>query len=310
MKNPETLQPAVSIALCTYNGERYLTEQLESILNQDYKNINEIICVDDNSKDNTWNILKEYAAKYNIFKISRNQSNLGFIKNYEKALTLTNNHLIAISDQDDVWYSSKISKLVKRIGNNLMTYSDNDYIDLNGKSLGIKFSDKRNLTTCTSCLNFALFNGISGHTILFKRDLLKYALPFHKEIPYDFWLAFLASQYGEIQVVSEALVGYRQHDNNAIGGFGVKIKKSDNNFKVKNETTRRIQIFADNTAPHLAEEKLVLEQLVTSFFDKSLIMRLKRVGIFWKNRDTLLHFKKRSTFRKMFYCIKVFWKYN
>lgn len=310
MKNPNNLEPEVSIALCTYNGDRFLPEQLESILNQDYLNITEIVCVDDNSSDNTWKILNEYADKYNIFKIFRNNSNLGFIKNYEKALTLTTKPLIAISDQDDVWYSSKISKLVKIIGNNLMSYSDNEYIDLNGSSLGKKFSDVRNLTTCTSCLNFALLNVISGHTMLINRDLLDYALPLNPEIPHDFWLAFQASQYGEIPVVKEALVGYRQHENNTFGAIGHFGGKKDSESERINESHKRIQIFARNTAPHLVKEQLVLEQLANSYTDKSFIMRLKRVAVFWNNRDALLLFKKRTKIRNMLYCIKVFWKYQ
>ena len=186
MKKTENLQPEVSIAICTYNGERFLPEQLESIINQDYKNITEIICVDDNSTDGTWQILNEYAKKYNIFKLFQNKSNLGYIKNFEKALTLANKPFIAIADQDDIWHSNKITKLVNAIGNNYMSYSDNEYIDLNGNPLGKKFSDYRNLKTCTSCLNFALFNAISGHTLLINRDLLNYALPFNPEIPHDY----------------------------------------------------------------------------------------------------------------------------
>jgi glycosyltransferase involved in cell wall biosynthesis len=311
MEKTESELQAVSIALCTYNGERFLNEQLESIFNQDYKKINEIICIDDNSNDNTWEILKEYANKYDILKIYQNHSNLGFVKNFEKALTLTSNFLIAISDQDDIWYSSKISNLVNSIGNNIMSYSDNDYIDINGESLGKKFSDKRNLTTNTSCLNFALFNAISGHTILLNRNLLHYSLPFPKEIPYDFWLAFKASQYGEIQVVKKALVGYRQHDNNTIGAIGAKTtRKKDCKSKNTNKTLNRIQIFAKNVAPNLVKEQCILQQLGDSYTDRSIKNRLKRVAILWNNRGTILLFKKTNNFRKMFFCFKAFWKFE
>jgi len=311
MGKPESKQQSVSIALCTYNGERFLIEQLESILNQDYKNINEIICVDDNSNDTTWEILKKYADKYSIFKIYQNQSNLGFVKNYEKALKLTSNLLIAISDQDDIWYSTKISNLVNAIGNNLMSYSDNDYIDNKGKSLGRKFSDMRNLTTNTSCLNFALFNAISGHTILLNRNLLQYSLPFPNDIPYDFWLAFQASQYGEIQIVREALVGYRQHDNNTIGAIGAKTTRiKERKPENINKSPNRIQIFAKNMASDLTKEQLVLEQLGDSYTSRSLKNRLKRVAIIWNNRETILLFKKTNKFRKMFFCVKAFWKFK
>lgn len=310
MLNTNSLHPAVSIALCTYNGERFLIEQLDSILNQDYKNINEIICVDDRSTDNTWKILNEYASKFSIFKIFQNANNLGFIKNYEKAITLASNQLIAISDQDDIWYSSKISKLVAAIGNSLMAYSDNEYIDINGRLLGLKFSDKRNLTNITNCLNFTLYNVISGHTILINRRLLEFSLPFPLDVPYDFWLSFQSAQFGEIKYVNEPLVAYRQHENNIIGAFGVKAVKNSETFEVSSETLIRIQTFAKNIAPHLTKERQVLEKLGNTYANKSIIMRLNRVSIYWKNREAFLHFKKRSKFRKMLYCLKVFWKYE
>jgi glycosyltransferase involved in cell wall biosynthesis len=310
MEEPKNQQTAVSIALCTYNGECFLKEQLESILNQDYNNINEIVCVDDNSTD-TWSILKEYAEKYPVFRIFRNVENLGFIKNYEKAITLTSNSLIAISDQDDFWHSNKISKLVNAIGNNLMVYSDNNYIDLNGKSVGIKFSDKRNLVATTSCLNFALFNAISGHTILFNQNLLQYSLPFPIEIPYDFWLSFQASQRESIQVVKKTLVDYRQHQNNTIGALGLKnSEKEESSFDILGDTEIRTRIFAKNILPHLIKEKHILEQLSNSYADKSFKMRTKRIVLFWQNRDSLLLFKKRNVIFKLIYCFKAFWKYD
>lgn len=310
MEKTNNDQVAVSIALCTYNGARFLVEQLESILKQDYKNISEIICVDDNSTDSTWEILSDYAAKYQVFKIFKNIDNLGFVKNYEKAITLTTSPFIAISDQDDSWYPTKISKLINGIGDKMMIYSDNEYIDVNGKSLGIRFSDKRNLTTCTSCLNFALFNAISGHTILFSRELLNYSLPFHKEIPYDFWLAFKAVQYSQIPVIYEPLVGYRQHDSNTIGAFKKKVKEKDLSYEELNESEIRIKIFTENTAAHLQSERKVLEMLGNSYANRSFVMRIKRMLLFSKNWEQLLLFKRRSKFRKLFYCIKVFWKFD
>jgi len=302
-------QPEVSIALCTYNGERFLREQLDSIINQQYLNITEIVCVDDNSTDNTWSILQEYAAKHNAFRIFQNNANLGYIGNFEKALLLTTKSFIAIADQDDVWYPTKIIKLVQGIGNNLMIYSDNEFIDKHGNSLGKRSSDFRNITSCRSCLSFSFFNVISGHTILLSRELLKYCIPFHPEIPHDLWIAFKASQYSEIPVVEEALVGYRQHDNNVFGAKGKQGQKGEETKRI-NLSHRRVQIFAENTAAHLKNEISVFENLAKSYTDKSVKMRLKRIAIFWENRDALLLFKKRIKIRKMFYCLTVFWKYQ
>ena len=84
----------VSIALCTYNGGAYLGEQLDSIVNQSYSPL-ELIAVDDCSTDNTLDILKEYAAKYPFIKVFVNPENLGYIRNFEKALQLCNGDFIA-----------------------------------------------------------------------------------------------------------------------------------------------------------------------------------------------------------------------
>ena len=306
MNKTENQLPEVSIALCTYNGELFLHEQIESILNQDYANIFEIICVDDNSSDGTWKILQEYAGKYSNFKIVRNSSNLGFIRNFEKALTLTSKKFIAIADQDDIWYPNKITKLVRAIGENLMAYSDNEYIGSDGITLGKKFSDFRRLSTCTSCLNFVLYNGISGHTILINRDLLKYALPFPDEIPFDYWLAFHAVQYGVIPYLNEPLVSYRQHDNNTLGAIGIK-KNVKDIIKGRKVNYNRIIKFSMAINENLQYEKQVLLKLAYSYIDFSFKTRLKRVVLFWKNRDSLLFFKKRNEIRKAYYCIKMFW---
>src|ERR1700742_869803 len=103
--------PLVSIALCTYNGERFLSKQLDSLLSQTYINI-EIIIVDDGSHDNTWNILIDYAQKNKRLQISQNARNLGHTCNFERAIKLCNGDYIAIADQDDIWESDKIKTMI------------------------------------------------------------------------------------------------------------------------------------------------------------------------------------------------------
>jgi Glycosyltransferases involved in cell wall biogenesis len=307
----------VSVVMCTYNGAKFLVKQLESILNQTYSNLTEVICVDDGSTDNTLSILKHYAEKDNRVKIFINETNLGYIKNYEKAFTLTTKPYIAIADQDDIWFPDKISLLMAAIENNLMVYSDNLYIDSEDNSTGRRFSDCRYLRECTSCLNFIMTNGISGHTALINRELLKYALPFNNEIPYDYWLAFHAVQYGKIPYVNETLVGYRQHDNNVIGALGLTKKEKKERALRQNEVEEvdditenynRVILFANAVNENLKSEKQVLMELSETYHDLTFKTRLKRVKLFWKNRNELVFFKRRNQFRKAFFCLKMFWK--
>ena len=100
--------PLISIALCTYNGERFVREQLDSLVNQTYKNI-EIIAVDDHSSDQTFAILENYKSKFKNIRTFQNNANLGFRKNFEKALRECTGEYIALSDQDDVWRLDKIA---------------------------------------------------------------------------------------------------------------------------------------------------------------------------------------------------------
>lgn len=303
MSNLSNSKPSVSVAMCTYNGAKYLVEQIDSILNQGYPNIIEIVCVDDNSSDNTWELLESYAKKDARLKLHKNETNLGFIRNFEKAISLTSSELIAIADQDDIWAINKIEKLVAAIGDNLMAYSDNEYIDGNGNKLGKRFSDFRQLKTAVSCLNFAFYNGISGHTILFNKKLLDFAMPFDRTIPYDYWLAFHAAQHGQIPYVDEPLVQYRQHESNAIGATGVR-KVTSHPYSIKTQLT----LFAAAAQYATPQERKVLERLAPIISDYSLKSRILKVGIFLANRNNLLFFRRRNTLRKTSYCFKMFYK--
>jgi len=98
----------VSIALATYNGERFLKEQLDSILEQSYTDI-EIIACDDCSTDSTPQILEDYQKKDSRLKVYFNEKNLGFKKNFEKCISLCDGDYIALSDQDDVWTKDHIA---------------------------------------------------------------------------------------------------------------------------------------------------------------------------------------------------------
>jgi glycosyltransferase involved in cell wall biosynthesis len=113
------LKKSVSVVMCTYNGERYLREQLDSIISQTYP-VSEIIVQDDCSTDETLVILSEYDPYIKLFK---NKENKGYNENFRSALYKASGDLIAISDQDDLWAKDKIEKLVTNIGDNFLIFS-------------------------------------------------------------------------------------------------------------------------------------------------------------------------------------------
>ena len=136
----------VSIAMATYNGEKYLRKQLESIYNQTYKNIEFIVC-DDRSSDKTVKILQEYQNKYGL-KFFINEQNLGFVKNFEKAASLCTGEYIAFADQDDVWLPDKIEILLSEIGNNSLICSDAKLIDENNNQVAESLVKNLNFFDC------------------------------------------------------------------------------------------------------------------------------------------------------------------
>jgi glycosyltransferase involved in cell wall biosynthesis len=298
--------PAVAIALCTYNGDRYLEQQIDSILSQTYKNITEIICVDDGSKDNTLNILNKYKVLDSRIKVYSNEVRIGYIKNFEKALTLCGAEYIALSDQDDIWHPHKIEWQMASIGDKLMIYSDNEYIDQNNNKLHKRMSDSRKLGACTSCLNLALFSGIPGHTMLVRKELVQLALPFSPKIPHDYWLAFFAAKYQSVAYIDKQLVCYRQHAKNT--GEEISRKRSEITNKWL-EVYEKLTIFAESIKePDFAKEKEIIHTLADNYINLSYRKRLRKVMIFIQHKDLFLFFKKKNRIQKWIYCLKMFWR--
>ena len=108
MNDDNSTPLTVSVVMCTYNGEQFLREQMDSILAQDYP-LHEIIVQDDRSTDDTWDILQTYAKAHpGLFKLFRNDEQLGFNRNFHTALLRATGQYVAISDQDDIWFPPQI----------------------------------------------------------------------------------------------------------------------------------------------------------------------------------------------------------
>lgn len=212
------MQPKVSVALAAYNGEKYIRQQLDSIIAQDYP-LYEIIIVDDFSKDSTDEILIQYQTTYpDLIRVYFNPENLGYIKNFEKALSLCSADFIALSDQDDIWDADKIRKLLDNMGTNDAIYSDARLIDAESKLLTSSFTEFSGKKTINKhFIDLCINNTVTGCTMMVRKDLVSRAIPFPSCIPHDHWLALLAMDGGGLVYFPEALVSYRQHENNAIG---------------------------------------------------------------------------------------------
>ncbi len=307
MKSEKTY-PLISVVMATYNGERFLAEQLDSILVQSYPNI-ELIIVDDLSVDGTVAIIKSYCEKHSNIHLYVNDKNLGYIKNFEKGMLLANGDLIALSDQDDIWVKDKLSILYQEIVHHEIVYSNSELIDESGYRLGKKMSDIRNQLSYDDCLMYTIGAWAPAHAMLIKKELVKRCLPFPSLVTHDFWLGFVATCKGPIKYLPIPLVYYRQHYSNAIGANTRKpnINKPSREDKLK-QSRARMQLLFEKCPTEIIEQKKVLETINSSYQNFSLKNNWIRMLTFFSYRDKILAYKKKSEPMKWLFCLKMFFK--
>ena len=220
------MQETIDVLLATYNGEKYIKEQIDSILNQSYKNIRLIIS-DDCSKDKTQEILKEYEKKDNRLELHIQEKNLGVVKNIEFLLKQVKNKYYMLSDQDDVWLPEKIEKSLETLlKNNVdLVFGDLEVVDQDLKTMYPSFGDfmllnkKIHKYINSNRLNY-IYNCVTGCTILAKKETIQKILPLPKKSKYlihDHWIGLMTSIYGKVAYMPEKYIKYRQHGNNQVG---------------------------------------------------------------------------------------------
>lgn len=206
--------PLVSIAICTYNGELFLQQQLNSILQQTYTTL-EIIISDDCSTDGTQEIIQQYASADQRISYFFNETNLGFNKNFEKAILLCSAEYIAIADQDDIWEPNKIEAMMKHWPDdcNFIYSLSKDFDGVEPK----RNEGNKLLNYYTGSKPQKLFfdSPIHGHACMFQKNLLVDALPFPKDVFYDWWLSVVASSIGKVGCVPLTLTYHRVHLSNS-----------------------------------------------------------------------------------------------
>jgi glycosyltransferase involved in cell wall biosynthesis len=228
----------ISVAIASYNGGEYLKDQLESIYAQSLLP-DEIVICDDCSVDNTIDILVHYKEKHGL-KYFINDKNLGFVKNFEKAISLCSGEYIALSDQDDVWMSGKIEALyngmVTEENKNpdlpILVHHDVFVVDENLKNTRTRFINSKG---SSSGLKNLLFGNpkVQGASIMMNRALKEICFPLPDSVPlHDLYISFVTECFGVRRYISEPLSLYRQHTNNQIGinSFSV-LKRVRNYFK-------------------------------------------------------------------------------
>jgi glycosyltransferase involved in cell wall biosynthesis len=201
----------VSVCMASYNGEKYIKDQVTSILEQLGKD-DELIISDDSSIDRTCEIIKSFND--DRIRLLENKSQLGVVKNFELALEVSKGDYIFLSDQDDVWCPKKVETFLQYIETHAIVQSDAVIVDsalatLHPSYLGLTNSK-------TGLLNNLIKNSYIGCNMAFRREVLKIALPFPSHIPmHDLWIGLIGELFFSTCFISRPLVLYRRHSSNA-----------------------------------------------------------------------------------------------
>lgn len=290
------MQDKIAIVLASYNGEKYINDQINSILNQSYDNWH-LFIRDDSSSDNTLKLEKIMESKYpQKITIYSNQTKCHGPKH--NFFTLSKIALdkeykyIMFCDQDDVWKNDKVESTylkMKNVENDIeiptLIHSDLEVVDENLNVLGNSFMEYRALDPSIKDLNHLLIqNNVTGCTMMVNQALLKKALQF-KDINsvamHDWWFALIACIYGNIDFLDKSTICYRQHGGNVVGATKVNspqfiIKRLTGSAHVR-ETLHlavdQAKLLMD-TYPDIPKDKKILLKAFSNIYSHNKIYRM------------------------------------
>ena len=257
----------LGIALCTYNGEKYLAAQLESILAQtrrpDY-----LLACDDVSTDRSVGILESFANSASFpVRVLRNRKNLGYLRNFEQAIAACEADVIVLCDQDDYWMPAKLQRIESALQVDSGAggvFSDAEIVDADLKPLGITLLDtlrvsagERTSAAAGSLLPVLLRrNIVAGATLAIQASWKDTILPIPDRVVHDEWITLVMAAYGALRFIPESLIRYRQHGSNQLGAPSLFLHRriSSLTHSRRNENTRVLQ-FMRNLLQRLAAGK-------------------------------------------------------
>lgn len=213
---------SVSVCMAAYNGERFIREQIESILPQ-LDRESEIVVVDDASKDATVRIIEGIGDPR--IRIVRHERNHGVVRAFERALSESRGELIFLCDQDDVWHADKVKKIkeVFKLRPEIsLVISNGIVIGSEGRVIRDSWLDSG--TFRPGLVRNLVQNRYLGCAMAFRRSLLGYCLPFPVDTPmHDMWIGLVNQLVGESVYIAEPLFSYRRHGNNATTGVHASV---------------------------------------------------------------------------------------
>ena len=220
----------ISIAMTTYNGAKFLPEQLQSIAGQT-RSPDELIICDDGSTDQTISLIEDFAKQTTIpVRLSMNEARLGSTLNVSQAIACCSGDLVALSDQDDVWHPDKLKLTEATFRSNVevgLLFTDAELVDEASQTIGeslwktIGFdARKQQLVANGRAVDVLLSrNIVTGATMTFRSKFTKDILPIpsHGPLIHDGWIALIVALLGRIAFIAQPLIKYRQHADQQVG---------------------------------------------------------------------------------------------
>lgn len=295
---------SVAVVMATYNGSHYIREQLTSILNQTYKNL-KIYISDDNSIDDTVDIISDYQQKDpRVIFLGRNK-NSGVVSNFNNALCSTEESIVFLCDQDDIWPTNRVELMLdfylnhKETSKPTLVYTDMSMIDSNGLQISSSFYDTARIDPLYNkepkyltwrCTAY-------GCTMLLDRDLLNIALPLPTDSEttmHDNWLMLCAISKGTAHYMNYCSVYYRQHNNNHTGG------KKNSFFDKFLSFNKQIKIINDNQIKRFNQLSLLKKRNICS---SELLRNASYDNAIKFIKYNILPYKKEKNAYKFFYSL-------
>lgn len=305
----------ISVVVATYNGALYLRKQLDSIMNQTIVP-NEVIVSDDNSSDDTNKILNEYEKRYpEYITVLNNDINIGYIKNFWLAISKATGDFIFLSDQDDIWYPTKVETMVEimKKNNNILALSASyELIDKNDMVYkdcrNVHFKNNKSIKKI-SWEQFLIHPKYPGMSMVIRNELLKY-IPFERMRennyypPHDWMLNQSAAANNGLYFVDKVLTQYRQHDNNVVGSSAKS--NSSNSRKWRSDLIENMNNWHKGLSHVvLNSQKIFIDKLIyvgtkrEQYIKRRQLVRLVVFELFNLKYTTF-----RSILGDVYYCIK------
>jgi glycosyltransferase involved in cell wall biosynthesis len=302
----------ISIALCTYNGERFLNDQLNSFCSQS-RLPDELIICDDGSQDRTVQLIHNFIKK-SPFPVMfyKNERRLGYGKNFERTISLCKGDIIALSDQDDVWSHNRLARFAQ--------------IFLNDPTVGYAFCDAAVVDDKLQNLNYTLWDvymvskkkrkylpgeftkillgkmgPIAGCLLVIQSDIIRYALPLPDLWVHDDWIPFAGSLFSSVVMIPDLLNKYRLHSQQTCGLVQKKTSRSRYLSYIKEWENAQFRIINDNNFINCSSVLPLIDAKIKHLNARGHMAgnRLKRLPAIIRELCTFRYFKYSSGIKSL-----------